>query len=228
VLPGKVGEVIRVMVIRRHTRAGEGQIARIAGSLVAQRMINILGTVILVTAAAVALPTSQIPGGRLTPVLAVAAGAALILGVRHVRPGRLVPARLARLVAGFTEGAGLLKPGRPAGTALALHLTAILAQAGTIACVMRAFGVSAPPQASLLVIALMALAGVVAAAPGGIGVTQFAIVAPLGAVYGVGADIAFAFSVGLQATIAVVAIIGGLTGLVAERVSRPRVAAASV
>ncbi|MEW6582966.1 MAG: hypothetical protein AB1416_09415, partial [Actinomycetota bacterium] len=130
-----------------------------------------------------------------------------------------------RIVAGFTEGAGLLRPGRPAFAALALQAVALLAQAATIASLLRAFGVAAPPEASLIVIALMAVAGVVAAAPGGLGVTQFAIVAPLGALYGVGADLAFAFSVGLQATIAGVALLGGAGALLHQRLCRAPAAA---
>jgi uncharacterized membrane protein YbhN (UPF0104 family) len=230
VLPAKLGEVVRVMVIRRHVPAGAGQVPRIVGSLVAQRVLNSLATFLIVVAAALFLPLpAAIPGGRWAVLGAVCGAVALVVGVPRVRfggiPGRLIPTRLRALVEAFVEGAGLLRWSRPAVLALLLQMVSLMASVATVALLLHAFGVQAPAEASLLVLALMAIAGVLSAAPGGIGVTQFAIVAPLGAVYGVGADIALAFSLGLQATIAAVAVAGGLPALLHQRFARPAVAA---
>jgi uncharacterized membrane protein YbhN (UPF0104 family) len=222
VLPAKLGEVIRVMTIRRHVPAGQGQISKIVGSLVAQRVVASVATAIIVASAVMFLPMpAEVPGGRWAPPLAITGAVAILFGVRRLRMGSLIPQRLRTLVGAFTEGAGILRQSRVALHALLLQTVGLLAQVVTVALLLRAFGVAAPAEASLLVLALMAIAGVVSAAPGGLGVTQFAIVAPLGTLYGVGADIAFAFSLGLQGTLAAVAIAGGLPAMLHQRLARP-------
>lgn len=221
VLPAKLGEVARVMVIRRHVPAGPGQIPKIVGTLVAQRIVAGLATFMIVVSAALLLPMPfAVPGGRWAPFGAVVGVVAILVGVRRIRLGRMVPARLRGLVGSFTEGAGILRPSGVVAKALGLQVAALLAQTVTVGFVLHAFGVAAPAEASLLVLAMMAIAGAVAAAPGGLGVTQFAIVAPLGALYGVGADLAFAFSIGLQGTVAAVALVGGLPALLHQRFAR--------
>lgn len=229
VLPAKLGEVARVMIIRRHVPAGEGQIPKIVGSLVAQRVVAGLATFMIVVTAALLLPMPfSVPGGRWAPFGAVVGVVAILFGVRRVSLGRMVPARLRKFVCSLTEGAGLLKPSPVVAKAIGLQVAALLAQTLTVGLLLHAFGVAAPAEASLLVLAMMAIAGAVAAAPGGLGVTQFAIVAPLGALYGVGADLAFAFSLGLQGTVAAVALAGGLPALIHQRFARPlRTAAAA-
>lgn len=228
VLPAKLGEVVRVMVIRRHVPAGQGQISKIVGSLVAQRVVAGLATFMIVVSAALLLPMPfSVPGGRWAPFGAVVGVVAILVGMRRVRVGRMVPRRLRGIVCAFTEGAGLLRPSRVVLHALALQVGALLAQVLTVGLLLHAFGVAAPAEASLLVLALMAIAGAVAAAPGGIGVTQFAIVVPLGALYGVGADLAFAFSIGLQGTLAAVALAGGVPALLHQRLARPALPASA-
>jgi uncharacterized membrane protein YbhN (UPF0104 family) len=143
--------------------------------------------------------------------------------------GRALPARLRRAGQGFAAGAGLLRAGRAAAVAFALHLASLVAQLATVAFVLRGFGVAVPVSAALVVFVLLAVSSLVPAAPGGLGVAQAAIVAPLGAVYGVAANLALAFALGLQATVAAVAISGGMAGVVHQRLARraARTAAAS-
>lgn len=222
VLPAKLGEVARVMIIRRHVPHGAGQLPKIVGSLVAQRVVAGLATFMIVVTAALLLPMPfSVPGGRWTPFAVVAGVVAVLFGVRRLPLGRLVPARLQNLLGSLVEGAGLLRPSPVVAKAIGLQVAALLAQTCTVGFLLHAFGVAAPAQASLLVLAMMAIAGAVSAAPGGLGVTQFAIVAPLGALYGVGADLAFAFSLGLQGTVAAVALAGGLPALIHQRFARP-------
>jgi uncharacterized membrane protein YbhN (UPF0104 family) len=132
---------------------------------------------------------------------------------------------LCRVVESVIDGAGVLRARRPAGRSLGMHVVAVMAQLATVGCLLHAFGVAAPATAPLLVVAMVTLAGVVPASPGGIGVTQAAIVVPLGATYNVSANLALAFALGLQATILVVAVIGGLAGLAHQRLARPSLAA---
>jgi uncharacterized membrane protein YbhN (UPF0104 family) len=213
VLPGKVGEVARVALIRSHLPADRREISRIVGSVVAQRVVLIVATFIVITLAATVLGMpAEIPGGRWAPPLALLVmGLAGVLASRRRAPGAERPTgRVRAVVARFAAGAGLLRMDRLAASALGLHLVGLSSQIAMMHFLMRGFGVSAPPTAALLVIALVGIAGAVPAVPGGAGLNQAALVAPLGAIYGVAPDTALAFSLGLQATLAGVAVAGGL------------------
>jgi glycosyltransferase 2 family protein len=223
-LPAKVGEIARVAVVRRHTTGGPGQLPRIIGSLVAQRILALVATLVIVVVSALALPLPvTVPGGRAGPLLAVIAVVAVGLAAwrtgaaRYLRRG--VPRRVRGLAENLAGGAGLLRPSRDAGRALGLHTVAIGAQLVTMAMLLHAFSISAPVSAPLMIVALVAIAGAVPGAPGGLGVNQAAIVMPLGVSYGVSASSALAFSLGLQATIAAVAVVGGLAALVHQRMT---------
>lgn len=225
-LPGRVGEFARVAVVRRHSSREPGQIPRIVGSLVAQRVFATLATVMAVVCSALWLPLPiALPGGRWAPLLALVSLSALFLVAWRsglgARMSGLVPARLRGIADGLARGAGLLRPSGDALGAAALHVVALGAQLATMALLLRAFDIATPATAPLMIVALMAIAGAVPSAPGGLGVNQIAIVAPLGASYGVPASSALAFSLGLQATVAVVAVAGGLAALMHQRLHRP-------
>jgi uncharacterized membrane protein YbhN (UPF0104 family) len=234
VLPGRMGEAARVIVVRRHLHPDCAQLSRIAGSVVAQRLINAAACFVVVVAGVVSVPVVvPLPGGRWAALGALAGALALLLAARCTplgrTMGRALPARLRRAGQGFAAGAGLLRAGRAAAVAFALHLASLVAQLATVAFVLRGFGVAVPVSAALVVFVLLAVSSLVPAAPGGLGVAQAAIVAPLGAVYGVAANLALAFALGLQATVAAVAISGGMAGVVHQRLARraARTAAAS-
>ena len=229
VLPARMGEVARVVAVRRHTDRQRGTISRVAGTLVGQRVLNSLATFIVVVLVATTMPLPiPLPGLRW---LAVGAVAALVVGVlvasRYelgARARRRIPRRLSGVIESVIDGAGVLRTRRPAARSLGLHVVAVVAQLATLGCLLHAFGVATPATAPLLVLAMVSLAGVLPASPGGIGVTQAAIVVPLGATYHVSANLALAFALGLQATILVVAVIGGLAGLAHQRLARPNLA----
>lgn len=229
VLPARMGEVARVMVVRRHVPKERGTIARIAGTLVGQRVLNSLATFIVVVIIATAMPL-PVPLPELR-WLAVGAVVALVAGVLvatrfslGARALRRMPGRLRGVLTSVMDGAGVLRTRRPAVQSLGMHIVAVVAQLATLGCLLHAFGVAAPATAPLLVLAMVSLAGALPASPGGIGVTQAAIVVPLGATYDVSANLALAFALGLQATILVVAVIGGLAGLAHQRFARPHLA----
>lgn len=225
-LPGKVGEVLRVAMIRSHLARDHREVSRVVGSLAAQRILNMTAMflVVALTACTISLPVS-VPGGRWAPLAALTTLAALVAGATWMRRGREVgsgPAGTLRTWGRrFADGAGVLRPGGAAGRALGLHLLGVLGQVLMMASLLRAFDVAAGVTAPLLIIVLFGLAGAVPAAPGGAGLNQAALVSPLGAVYGVSPDTALAFSIGLQATILVVAVAGGMLATVHHRLSRP-------
>ena len=214
-LPGKVGEVARIAVIRGHVEPEHRQISRIVGSVLAQRVLNIVATLIVIGATALAMPMpAAVPGGRWTAPVVIGAIAAVALAA--VVAGRARAPRtgeggaIRRALRSTVEGAGLLRPGRLSACALGLHLVALAAQFAMMEFLLRGFDVAAPLTAPLLIIALVGIAGAVPGAPGGAGLNQAALVAPLGALYGVTPATALAFALGLQATLAVVAVVGGL------------------
>jgi glycosyltransferase 2 family protein len=220
-LPGKIGEIARIAVIRPHLAPERREISRIAGTLVAQRAFYILATLIIVAITASVMPLPiRVPGGRWAPLLALAGVAAAIAIVARFKPSRPRVQRTSRLgaiLATFAGGAALLRPSRAAAGALGFHMVGVAAQLTMLECLLRGFDVIAPPTAPLLIIALIGLVGAVPGAPGGAGLNQAALVAPLGAAYGVSASSALAFALGMQATLAVVAAAGGLVGMIHHR-----------
>jgi glycosyltransferase 2 family protein len=225
-LPGRVGEIARIAILRRHVPSGRGQLPRIIGSLIAQRAFAITATLLAVVGAALSLPIPiEIPGGRFAPLGGLLAVVAAVTFAQRAglwrRLVRILPQRVRRVSEALISGGSLMRPSRSAGHALGLHLIALAAQLSTMGFLLRAFEISAPITAPLMIVALVAVAGAIPSAPGGLGVNQIAIVAPLGASYGVPASAALAFSLGLQATVALVAVVGGVIALAHQRLSRP-------
>jgi uncharacterized membrane protein YbhN (UPF0104 family) len=229
VLPARLGEVARVMVIRRHLAERHGAIPAIAGTLVAQRILNIFATFLVGVSVTLTIGVPVgVPGMRWLVIGVIGAGIAAAVLARRLRLGsrvrRRVPRRLEQTVDRVVQGTGILRSGRAAAAGLALHLASVVAQLVTVACLLRAFDLATPMSAPLVVIAMVALAGAFPAAPGGVGVAQAAIVLPLHTSYGIAGADALAFAIGLQATIALVAIAGGLAGLIHQRFARPHLA----
>jgi len=223
-LPGRMGEAARVIVVRRHLHPESAQLSRIAGSVVAQRIINAAASFLLVVTGVLLVPVVvPLPGGRWAALGALVGVVAAVVTARYTRLGRraarVMPARLRRVGHSFLAGAGLLRAGRAAAGAFALHFFSLVAQLASVAFVLRGFGVAVPTSAALVVFVLLAVSSLVPAAPGGLGVAQAAIVAPLGAGYGVAANLALAFALGLQATVAAVAVTGGMAGVVHQRLA---------
>ena len=222
-LPGKVGEIARIAMIRSHIAPDRRQVSRIVGSVVAQRAFSALATFIIVVIVASVMPLPMhVPGGRWAPAAAFVILVAIIVALSIAKPftrsgGTARSGRLRSMIMGFAGGAGLLRPSRAAATALGAHLIAVSAQLTMLECLLRGFDVGAPPTAPLLIVALVGIVGAVPGAPGGAGLNQAALVAPLGAVYGISATSALAFALGLQATLAVVAVAGGLVAMLAHR-----------
>jgi uncharacterized membrane protein YbhN (UPF0104 family) len=224
-LPARLGEVARVMAVRRHVGGG-APVARIAGSLAAQRLLGGVSSFVVVVTVILVLP---LPGllGTFRPWAGGALGLAILmalvlprLGLGRCALGK-VPERLRGVVANVVNGARVLRSGRARTVSLVIHMGELGAQLGSIIALLRAFHVQVPMSAALLVFCLLAMASVLPSLPGGFGFNQAAVVAPLGSLYGVGAPVALAFSLGMQATAVGVALLGGLVAMCHERLGRP-------
>jgi uncharacterized membrane protein YbhN (UPF0104 family) len=119
VLPARIGEVARVMVIRRHLSEPHGAIPAIAGTLVAQRILNIIATFLVGGSVTVTIGVPvAIPGMRWLVVGVVAAVIAAAILAQRLRLGnrvrQRVPRRLERIVDRVVQGTGISgQGGRP-------------------------------------------------------------------------------------------------------------------
>jgi uncharacterized membrane protein YbhN (UPF0104 family) len=226
VLPGHMGEAARLLALRRHVSGESGRGVRIAGTMAAQHVLDGMAIMLLVVVASFAVP---VPGALadlrwIALALLVLTPAALLLarpgGVGRRLAARL-PERARGILAHFADGAAVLMR-REALAAFAWQAVAIGGRFGALLCLVYAFALAVPLSAALMVFALLAAAAVVPAAPGGLGAKQAAVVVPLGAVYGVASEQALALSLGFQATLAAVALTGGLVALVHQRLAAPR------
>jgi uncharacterized membrane protein YbhN (UPF0104 family) len=222
-LPAQLGHIVRYAAIRRHPAAAAGGGLRIAGSVGAWKVVDGLVTFVVVAFAAMIMPLPAGLGGlRWVAGVALAGLLVALVAVSRVGPARVarrLPLRVAGVVRGLAEGAAVLGRRRDATLAVGLQLVAVCARVASLAALLHAFGM--PASAALLVYALMVLSGVVAISPGNVGVRDAAIVPALVATYGLSAEPALAFSLGIQATALGVSLLGAAVALVLMRLSRP-------
>ncbi len=226
--PARLGDVVKVAVVRRGL-AGRCCLPTIGATMVAEAALDAALAVLLVAGVVLSgqLVTPGEAGGAVARLAhRVAASPTLVLGavavalvaalvVRVAARGRLEPAR--RCLEGIRRGLSALNdPRRYARDVASWQLLAWLLRVGCVLFALRAFGIEATPTVALLVVAAQILSGVVPVA-GGAGVQQALVVLALQGHAGVAE--AVAFSLGLQAT---VALTNGLlaTGVAAVAVQR--------
>jgi uncharacterized membrane protein YbhN (UPF0104 family) len=199
-LPASLGEAARVALVRRHPAGARAGSWRIAGGIAGYKAVDaaVTGAAVLAITLVVPLP-GPAAGLRWTALGAVVAVAAAVLAWRLGAGGRalaLVPRRARRAAQRLGEGAGVLGAPASARAAGVLGVLAIVARLLSLAALLAALG--APPQAAALAFAVIVLAGVVPAAPGGAGTRELALVPAL-ALSGMSPEHALAFSVAVQA-----------------------------
>jgi phosphatidyl-myo-inositol alpha-mannosyltransferase len=225
-VPGRLGEPARVFVVARRAGDTRGGLALVAGTVLAQTLLNMAAMVALasVLVASVAL----FRDGAWAIALA-AAIPTVVLAVVLAGPGRLE--RLARKTtalgraAAFVQGqikhirGGLHVFSRPRDAlhATAAQFTAWLLQLSACYALLGAFAISTPSRLGAAAAVLVAtnVAAVLPVTPGNVGVFQAACVAALAA-YGVDAGGALAYGVVLQLLEVTTAIALGLPALLAE------------
>jgi uncharacterized membrane protein YbhN (UPF0104 family) len=217
-LPGRVGEIARVIVLTRRMRRLPGTWATIIGTVFAHRLFDVVAAIGLVV---YVLYAARLPDWAV-PALAIALGVgigALVAGVvlvryRAHRPlDELGPVR--RLVRLVRYGLEVLKRPGPAVGALALQLLGWGFQLIAVWATFHAFRIDAPLSAAALVLVLMNIATIVPLWPGNFGLMQAAVALPLLS-YGVAYAHGFAFGIGLQVIEASVGVGLGLVFLARE------------
>jgi len=218
VLPGRIGELARVAVLRRHLPHGRGTSGALVGTVFAHRLFDLFPALLLV---AYVLSTAKIPGWAVTSLVLVSAIGVLlftaaVIGARRRHRPALESARpVRRLLAMARQGLSVLRSPLPALGAILLQCSGWLLQLLAVYVAMRAFGVHAPLPAAGLVLLLMNVATIFPLWPGNVGLLQAAVALPL-VQYGVAYSTGFAYAIVLQAVEMSVGVGVGLLFLARE------------
>ena len=220
VLPGRVGELARVAVLRRRLVGRKGTTATLVGSVFAHRMFDLFPAVALVTWV---LLTAKIPRWALTSIaLFVIIGlvlflTAVILARRQGRESHEV-GRVRSLLVRARQGLAIMRSPVAAATAGSFQFAGWICQLLAVWAAMEAFGIHLPIAAAGLVLVLMNVATIFPLWPGNFGLVQIAVAFPL-TNYGVEYAHGVAFGIGLQAIEASVGVGVGLIFLAREGLS---------
>jgi phosphatidylinositol alpha-mannosyltransferase len=227
VAPGRLGEAARVLVIARHTTDRAGRLATLAGTVLAQTLLNLFALALL---AAVALGDGAIRGARTGGIVAALGLPMLVLvafaGSRALRRAgsgtRPLPRPVQWVVSQVAQARnGLRVFGEPRGAvhATGAQLVAWVLQCGCCYSVLLAFDLRhRAPIAAVAVLLAVNLTAILPLTPSNVGVFQAACIAVLAA-FGVGAGPALAYGLVLQAIEIVIALGLGLPSLVGEGIS---------
>jgi uncharacterized protein (TIRG00374 family) len=221
VLPGRVGELARVAVLRRRIPGRRGTTATLVGSVFAHRMFDLFPAVTLVVWV---LATAKIPGWALTSIaIVLAVGAtlflvALFLARRANRDALEGLGPLRTLLVRAELGLAVMRSPSAAATAAAFQFGGWTCQLFAVWATMRSFHIYESISAAGLVLVLINVATIITLWPGNFGFVQIAIALPL-VNYGVQYAKGVAFGVGLQAIEASVGVGVGLIFLTREGLS---------
>ena len=221
VLPGRIGELARVAVLRQHLPHGRGTSATLVGTVVSHRLFDVVPAVILVVWV---LTTAKIPHWAVTSLIIVTTvgvalfAFALASARRHHRPvlDEMGPVR--RITAMIQRGLAVMKEPLAAATAIFFQCMGWLMQLLAVWVAMRAFDIDAPLPAAGLVLLLMNVATIFPLWPGNVGLVQAAVALPLVS-YGVAYSTGFAYGIALQAIEMAVGVTAGLLSLAPEGLS---------
>jgi len=220
VLPGRVGELARVAVLRRRI-ARKNTTPTLIGSVFAHRMFDLFPAATLVVWVVL---TAKIPRWALTSialVLLIGAGlfmVAVVLARRHHRDALDGLGRVRSLLVRGRQGLAVMRSPVAAATAGAFQFGGWICQLFAVWAAMFAFDIHEHLAAAGLVLVLINVATIFPLWPGNFGLVQIAVAFPL-VNYGVDYARGFAFGIGLQAIEASVGVGVGLIFLAREGLS---------
>jgi uncharacterized protein (TIRG00374 family) len=225
-LPGRLGEPVRVYVVARRAGDARSSVARVAGTVLGQTLLNMAALVALAAVLVASLTVFRNAMWAIVVAAAIPIGvaAAVLAGPKvldRAARGSTARGRAAAFLRTQIEQtrAGLRGFRRPR---VALHasgaqLVAWALQLLACAALLSAFGIATPSRLGAAAAVLVAtnVAAVLPITPGNVGVFQAACVAALAA-YGVNAGRAIAYGIALQLLEVTTAIALGLPALLAE------------
>ncbi len=220
VLPGRIGELARVAVLRRHLPRGRGASGALVGTVFAHRLFDVPAALLLILYVAM---TAKVPHWAITSLVIVSIMGVVLFTVafvtarRHHRP--LDGARsLRQLLSMARQGLAVMRSPWPALGAILLQCAGWLMQLFAVYVSMRAFDIHASMAAAGLVLLLMNVATIFPLWPGNIGLLQAAVALPL-VQYGVPYSVGFAYALVLQVIEMSVGVGVGLIFLAREGLS---------
>jgi uncharacterized membrane protein YbhN (UPF0104 family) len=201
VLPGRIGELARVAVLRRHLPHGPGTTGTLIGTVFAHRLFDLFPALLLV---AYVFSTAKIPHWAVTSLVIVLVAGVMLFTLafvtakrRHRRPSLDDAGPLRRLLVMARQGLAVLRSPLPAAGAIVLQTAGWVLQLFAVYVSMRAFNIHAPLPAAALVLLLMNVATIFPLWPGNFGLLQAAVALPL-VQYGVAYSTGFAYAIVLQ------------------------------
>ena len=221
ILPGRIGELARVAVLRRHLPHGPGTSGLLVGTVFAHRLFDLFPALLLV---GYVITTAKIPSWAVTSLVVVSAlggllfTAAVISARRRHRPALEGARPIRRLLAMARQGLSVLRSPLPAAGAIVLQCAGWTLQLLAVYVAMRAFDIHAPLPAAGLVLLLMNVATIFPLWPGNIGLLQAAVALPL-VQYDVAYSTGFAYALVLQVIEMSVGVGVGLLFLAREGLS---------
>jgi uncharacterized membrane protein YbhN (UPF0104 family) len=221
VLPGRIGELARVAVLRRNLPHGPGTTGALVGTVFAHRLFDLFPALLLV---AYVFTTAKIPHWAVTSLAIVCVVGALLFTVavasakRGRRPSLDGARPLRRLLVMARQGLAVLRSPLPAAGASVLQCAGWVLQLFAVYVAMRAFDIHAPLPAAGLVLLLMNVATIFPLWPGNFGLLQAAVAFPL-VQYGVAYSTGFAYALVLQVVEMSVGVGVGLLFLAREGLS---------
>lgn len=233
-LPGRVGEVAKVILARRRIsrRGGEASAAQVAGSIAAEHLVSTLAWAVVAVGVVVVLPFPRIIQA-VTIAAAVACLALTILIAGVPAPARALGGRWRRPSRAAIDAWGAVHQGLRALRRLGALCTVTAASIGqwaaqwaAIVLVLYATGLGkAGPAAAGMILVTLTLAHAVPLLPGGVGTFQIAAMLPLTSAYGVDAGAALAFGIVLQLSETAVSVCLGLAFLIRENLAQAQISA---
>ena len=220
VLPGRIGEIARVAVLRRRLRM-RGSSVTLLGTVFAHRLFDLIPVVLLVF---YVLLTAKIPNWAIPSLLLFAAIGGVLFAFamasarRHRPQGLEGLGRIRSLVLMARGGLEVMNRPLPALGAVLLQISGWVFQLFAVFAVMEAFSFDVHLPAAGLVLLLMNVATIFPLWPGNIGLLQAAVALPL-VQYGIAYSSGFAFGLVLQAVEASVGVGIGLIFLAREGLS---------
>jgi uncharacterized protein (TIRG00374 family) len=223
VVPGRLGELARVAILRRHLPdAPPGTTAALVGTVVAHRLFDLVPATILV---GWVLLTAEVPHWAVVALsLAVLVGSTLfaVAWLSARRRHRTVVGegvgKIRSLLGMARQGLSVLKAPAPLAAAIIFQCLGWGLQLLAVYATMRAFGIEAGLPAAGLVLVLMNVATILPLWPGNVGLVQAAVALPLRN-YGVPYATGFAFGLALQALEIACGVALGLLALAREGIS---------
>jgi uncharacterized protein (TIRG00374 family) len=173
--PGKLGEVLKAVLVRGLVGT---PVSRTASAVMAERLTDVAGLVLLGALGVTALPHGLLLLGGIALALVVAVAVLRVPGVG--RPAqRLLPRRVVEPLRLFVQGGRALLTARTLTVALGLSIVSWFLECLAFALVLDGLGVPLPLRAATFVYAFASLAGAVSMLPGGLGVAEGSLTALL-------------------------------------------------